>query len=310
MIGAENAIGWVPRLEGPDDAMSGTVESLCFAFVCQQGDLEIKACLLAASLRHFLGPDHDLVAAVPHPEDRWGSIPAATLATLKRYGVRAVAVHNPISPHYPIGNKVGCLAIDTVCKRIVFLDSDILLLRAANLRLLYQAPIAAVPASHLPFGIGEWDGFYRACGVRPGAGRMQTLVSGQQTLPYFNSGFLSVQRTLAPRLAEQWSDCARRLLGHDGLPRTVRERFLDQVSLPIAAQRMGYEITALGPEWNFPSWNWAIDRQDCPSFYHYQHLGRLMREEAAEVVFWSIIEADHVLADAVIATLRTPGHVK
>ena len=40
----------------------------CFVFVCQQGDLELKARLLAASLRHFLRCDFELVAALPTPD--------------------------------------------------------------------------------------------------------------------------------------------------------------------------------------------------------------------------------------------------
>ena len=50
----------------------------CFVFVCQSGELEIKATLLAASLRRQFGRRVDLVAAIPQPEVRWGKISETT----------------------------------------------------------------------------------------------------------------------------------------------------------------------------------------------------------------------------------------
>ena len=79
----------------------------CFVFVCQQGELEIKSALLAASLKHFLRCRHELVAALPEPEAVWGRPSDATLALLDQLGVRQVPINNPISPDYPIGNKLA-----------------------------------------------------------------------------------------------------------------------------------------------------------------------------------------------------------
>ncbi|HEY6853265.1 MAG TPA: hypothetical protein VI139_03390, partial [Gemmatimonadales bacterium] len=66
----------------------------CFAFVCQAGELEPKALLLAASLRRHLRCEHELVAAIPQPESAWGKPGAATLDALRRMGVRFAAIEN------------------------------------------------------------------------------------------------------------------------------------------------------------------------------------------------------------------------
>jgi hypothetical protein len=43
-------------------------------FVCRSGELEAKASLLAALLRHTLGESVRLIAGVPHAARDWGSL--------------------------------------------------------------------------------------------------------------------------------------------------------------------------------------------------------------------------------------------
>jgi hypothetical protein len=286
-----------------DSEVRGEDELFCFVFVCQQGELEAKAMLLAASLRHSLPPGHELVAALPAPASRWGSPSTATLAILRRLSVRMVEIVNRVSPDYPIGNKIDCLAVETSCRRIVFLDSDMLLLRAVDLAPLTAARLAAVPASGAHVTLDEWALFYRACGLPPPSVLTRTLLSGELTPPYFNSGFVSVDAALAPALAEEWSGCATRLLADAGLPRSVRRRFLDQVTLPIAAARLGIDILALPPEWNFPSWGMRIGDGTPPAFFHYQRMARLLEENAPRAMFRSLLESQPDLAEAISSIL-------
>src|SRR6266498_3081084 len=95
--------------------------SYCFVFVCQEGELTIQSLLLAASLKQFLRCDHELVAAVPGPVDRWGTPPVAALAMLRELGVRMVSITNPLDDDYPIGNKLACLDVETQADKVVFL---------------------------------------------------------------------------------------------------------------------------------------------------------------------------------------------
>lgn len=281
----------------------GEDEHFCFVFVCQEGGLEAKAMLLAASLRNFLPPEHDLVAALPTPASRWGSPSPATLAVLDRLSVRTARIVNRISPDYPIGNKIDCLAVATACRRIVFLDSDMLLLRPLELAPLAAPRLAAVPASGAHVELHDWARFYRACGLPPPPASMRTLLSDEPTPPYFNSGFVAVESAVAPVLADEWSACATRLLADDDLPPTVRHRFLDQITLPIAAARLGIEAVPLPPEWNFPSWGMKIGAGPIPAFYHYQRLIRLMSEPPTKAMFLSLLESQPDLARAISGIL-------
>jgi hypothetical protein len=278
-------------------------DTFCFVFVCQQGELEAKAVLLAASLRRPLPSGAELVAALPTPRSRWGSPSPETFAILRRLSVRTVEIVNRVSPDYPIGNKIDCLAVETACRRTVFLDTDMLLLRPADLAPLADARIAAVPASGAHVGLDDWAIFYRACGLPPPSASARTLLSGEVTPPYFNSGFVAVESALAPALADAWSECAAQLLAGGDLPAKVRDRFLDQITLPIAAARLGVDIRPLPPEWNFPSWGMRIGDGAVPAFFHYQRMVRLLRETATKTMFRSLLESEPGLADLIARTL-------
>lgn len=280
-------------------------ERVCFVFVCQQGELEAKAVLLAASLRRHLPRTHDLVAALPTPESRWGRPAPETLTALERLSVRTAEIINRVSPDYPIGNKLDCLAVKTDCQRLVFLDTDMLLLRPVDLAPLADARLAATPASHAHVEADDWARFYRACGLPPPRLAMRTLLSDESTPPYFNAGFISVEAGLAADLADAWSHCAGTLLADD-LPPRVRRRFLDQVSLPLAAARLGLEIQSLAATWNFPSWDLKIGDGPLPAFYHYQQLGRLLEESATRVAFRQLLSAAPDVGELFHRTFSSP----
>ena len=125
-----------------------------FVFICQQGELEIKSMLLATSLKRYLRCEYELVAAIPEPATRWGSISKNTLDLIQTLGVRTAPVINRINENYPIGNKVACLGIETQAEKIVFLDSDILCLREFAPE--FNAPFHAKPDEKLSFFSQAW----------------------------------------------------------------------------------------------------------------------------------------------------------
>ena len=73
---------------------SGT-KRFAFVFVCQAGELEIKALLLAASLHRHLHGEFELVAAVPTPADIWGELSAPTRDQLQAFGATIAPIANP-----------------------------------------------------------------------------------------------------------------------------------------------------------------------------------------------------------------------
>jgi hypothetical protein len=247
----------------------------CFVFVCQAGELEIKALLLAASLKRFLRCDYELVAAVPGPATVWGELSATTRELLHALGVRIQAIANPIDSDYKIGNKLACLSIATSAEKIVFLDSDILCLRE-----FYDAPqfavaVAAKPADLRTFSAvaEDWRPLYAAAQVAVPTLRMPTTVSSEFGPAYFNSGVIFADAGAG--LGAAWIDCARSI---DAEPAMRPHRhWLDQVSLAIAVHRLGLDYASLDDTYNFPAHLKRL-RSPLPVFCHY-HWPRVVRNE-------------------------------
>lgn len=225
-------------------------------FICQQGDLEVKALLLAASLRRFLATDADLIACLPVPEARWGTVSAATRAGLESLGVRTVPIGNVVDESYPIGNKVTCLDVATTADRTLFLDTDILCAAAIDPGRWFARGFTAKPADAVGFAgsITDWQAAYGLFGLAIPTLRMVTTVAGQVILPYYNAGVIAA--TANSGLGAVWADCCRTLAVSDdvwknrSLPPKVP--FLDQIALPIAVTRAGCEVELLTQRLNYP----------------------------------------------------------
>ncbi len=273
----------------------------CFVFVCQRGELEIKAQLLASSLNRFLRCDHELVAALPQPESAWGVPSPATLSFLGGLGVRLAPIVNPIGPEYPIGNKLACLSIDTDAEKIVFLDSDMLCLREfpgddrfgkfeANLK----------PADLASFGADfhGWVQAYRACDSPLDDTRVRATVSGQEMPPYFNAGFVAVNADRG--LGAAWIACARAI---DADPLVPDKRpWLDQIALPIALARLGLTVDCLDERFNYPAHLKPIDPRNPPLFVHYHSPDVLRAEPLANGVVAELAGEHRELRDAMEAS--------
>jgi hypothetical protein len=248
-----------------------------FVFVCQAGELEVKALLLAASLRRFLHPAAELIAAVPTPSDVWGELSADTRAQLQAFGATIVPIVNPIGVDYPIGNKLSCIDVPATAQRIVFLDSDMLCLRDFGDPELLRVPFAAKPADLRTFagGADAWRPLYAAVDVALPDLRLPTTVSGEFGLPYFNSGVIFVDNGLA--FGRAWIDCAR-TIGHVGTMPAQRH-WLDQVSLPLAVHQLGLSYAALDERFNFPAHLKTLG--STPPFFCHYHWPRIVRREPA-----------------------------
>ncbi|MDR3389385.1 MAG: hypothetical protein P4L92_20265 [Rudaea sp.] len=247
----------------------------CFVFVCQAGELEIKALLLAASLKRFLRCSYELVAAVPTPASVWGELPASTVELLRSLGVRIEAIVNPVDPDYPIGNKLACLGIATTAEKIVFLDSDILCLREFHDEPCLASAFAAKPADLRTFSASaeDWRPMYAAARVNMPTLRLPTTVSNEFGLAYFNSGVIFAD-TRAD-LGAAWIECARAIDAEPAL--RPHRHWLDQISLAIAVHQRGLGYASLDEAWNFPAHLKPL-RAPLPVFCHY-HWPRVLRSE-------------------------------
>jgi hypothetical protein len=247
----------------------------CFVFVCQSGELEVKALLLAASLRRFIRTECELVATVPGPASVWGELSASTRETLHALRVRIEPIVNPIGIDYPIGNKLACLAVPTAAEKIVFLDSDILCLRDLPDDTRMATAFAAKPADLRTFSAsaGDWQPAYAAARVEMPDAHLPTTVSGEFGLPYFNSGVVFADA--AADLGTAWIRCARAIDGTASM--RPHRHWLDQVSLAVAVRELSLEFTSLDENYNYPAHLKPL-RSSAPIFCHY-HWPHVLREE-------------------------------
>lgn len=254
----------------------------CFVFVCQQGELELKSLLLAASLKHHLRCDFELVAALPTPDAVWGRPSAATLDLLAELGVRLVPIENPIGVDYPIGNKLACLSIETSADKIVFLDSDILCLREFRHEARFDRPFNAKPADYATFTADpvQWQRCYAAMGLSLPPDRMTATVSGQLMPPYFNAGVIAVHRTAG--LGEAWIQAARAIDTDEGV---INKRpWLDQIALPVALAKLALSTDCLDERFNYPAHVKPLNSAELPYFCHYHSPAVLRREPLANAL--------------------------
>ncbi len=250
-------------------------------FIVQRGELEIKALLLAWSLRQSHGKRLSLYAACPEHAD-WGEIATATHEALQRLGVQVVRFKPGFAPHYPIGNKVGLLKLLPEGEPGLFLDSDMLSLeRWEPETLLRGCAVAAKPADLGTWGNEQrWQQVYALAGVAMPQRRVRLTVSGQLGLPYFNAGVVAAREP--GLLGEAWLAATRQL--HD-CDMDIGERYpwLDQIALPVAmAQQDSWR--ALDETWNFPAHLRTLGSARV-NLCHYHQPGVILRESRLRRLF-------------------------
>ena len=279
--------------------MNKGTRSYCFVFICQQGDLEIKSLLLAASLKRFLRCSYELVAAVPTPREKWGSPHISTLKQLEEMGARVVHVVNDIHPDYPIGNKVSCLCIPTQADKTVFMDSDMLCLKTFSGDLRFALPFNAKPADLATYAADEemWRRIYAAGETAMPSLRIPTTVSGDYTPPYFNAGFIAVQTGIP--LGDTWLACCRKIDADAAIP--DKRPWLDQIALPVALQQLGLPFDCLDESYNHPAHLKPLDPRRIPFFCHYHRPEVIRREPLMNRLVRDLSDQYPVIREAILS---------
>jgi hypothetical protein len=256
--------------------------TFAFVFVCQRGELEIQSALLAASLRRQLRCNYELIAALPFGERPENS----TSAFLKDLAVRFVPTGNEIDRNYPIGNKVDCLRIATDADKLVFLDSDMIVMRDFSDDPRFDIPFNARPASGASFSTdaADWHRIHRLCDAPLPTARIRTTHTGEYILPYFNAAFVAVPAKSG--FGDVWLDCCKRI---DRCPDVPNKRpHLDQIALAVAAAKLGMAMDSLDERFNYPINFKPLNELDLPFFCHYHNSATLSREPAAIEIVQSL----------------------
>lgn len=243
-------------------------KSYAFVFVCQQGELEGLALLLAASLKRFLTCTYELIAAIPTPTKKWGELSQETYRLLNQMGVRIEYFENPIEGNHlgdVLTNKIYCLQISTTMDKLVFLDSDLLCLRQFDGHERFAVPFNAAP-TFLATG-RNWESIYQAVGIQMPSERINPLFSDELQPPYFNSGFVAIETSLATELSHTWLDCFQTITSSGAME--DNPYFREQVSLSVALIKMKLPYDALDKSYNFWVKAHPLHQDSLPYFLHH-----------------------------------------
>jgi len=257
-------------------------------FCVHSGELEIKALLLAASLRKYWSADVELIGCIPE-EPEFGGLSLESRRAFESLDVRLVSTTNPIGAGYPIGNKLLGLDVPTSADRVIFLDSDIIALTAATNEdpaRIFGEGFVAKPAdlATCKAGAAEWRAIYHACDAPMPDFTVTSTTSGERMLPYFNAGVIAVDATSG--FGRVWSECAQRIDQLPGVP--AKRPHLDQIALPVAAVKSGLSFHLIDEEWNFPARLKPLPDSH-PKLCHYHWPEVIAREPALLDVFEELI---------------------
>jgi hypothetical protein len=271
------------------------VPEYSFVFVCQQGELEIKAMLLAASLHRFVTAAYEMVAAVPHPADRYGALARGTVGMLEGLNVRLAPITNSVDPTYPIANKISAMAISTRGRRRIFLDSDIMCTRELSIEPRLDVPFGAAPAAGLTWGqqLDNWHRAYALFGLTTPDLRIRTLRTREETPPYYNAGFIVAGGEVADAFAAAWLECCLVIDRERSIP--DKRPWLDQIALPIAVTRLGLPHHFLDETFNHPG-----DARVLPQFCHYHAPLRAKRLPVVKALVREMVERHPALRERVL----------
>jgi hypothetical protein len=245
-----------------------------WVFVCQSGRLEPEACLLAASLRRFLGEDAKLIASIPTPESVMGVVSSPVLKFLSAMNVQCIATSNRLieekfqgdSLSLKMMNKVFALEVPRNGEISIFLDTDHLCL-APFASCFLTVPMVGRCVGYVGALASEafWEKAYAICEVAIPQSRFviqkdHTGFPYVITYPYFNSGFISIHNAWRDQLINHYIDCYQRIARENLL--APKRYFEEQMALSLAVLKCGVP--------------YVVDhRRIDASFLHYNNVERL-----------------------------------
>ncbi len=207
---------------------------------------------LALSIRNFGGDlaDAPIVANFVEGIDREFERPLLDLDVT----VRVVDRFDPRSP--PL-NKLRMLELadEAEFDTLVALDTDTLVARDLS-PLLGRGPVAAAYDLESALTDAQWTAVFDELDVPQPDRRVEMLIQGSWTVPYFNTGVMLVARDECRPLLDSWSTTARRVLDAIGARDELEPAlawFTDQVSFAVNVAAQGLDVSVLTPTEHFQS---------------------------------------------------------
>ncbi len=230
-------------------------EDFTFIYIVEPPEYDILACYLLASIRtHF----PETIRAIGYcPKHRMDEVHPAVFRAHEIMGaeIRPMKTTGMWDADYPHGNKIlASLAPRDGTGMTAFVDSDVLFLRDNTLSAISRvnAVSCSVAASLIWADDSIWTDIYGAFDMPVPEERLHLMRrSSEPRVPYFSSGFVTFPEIAGPngRFPDIWYDTARRIDRIGTLEN--RRPYLDQMSLPVAIRRSGFDWYQLPEEQHF-----------------------------------------------------------
>jgi hypothetical protein len=245
-----------------------------FIFVVDGARLETQSVLLATSLRHH-NPDASLIAYTSPAS--YAALPGTVRGVFDECGVacRVLPDHGKTwKREYPHGNKLFALADTRDSRFSVFLDTDIIAARAMNADdLPGRFEVSVVPEGVPSWGKNDdrWERAYAHYGLSLPTERVRlTRRKRLEFLPYFNAGFVAIReedKVEGKSFGALWLETASDFDFNANIG--GKRPWLDQITLPLAMKRFGFQYKVVPTENNFSISDRLADPSEDPVFVHY-----------------------------------------
>jgi len=240
-------------------------------FICENGELEIKSAILAASLKNVYADRINLICSIPEPGPGKADITKETKLFLESLGVNIFHFTNPLTgkvaempPGLVYSNKLYCFPRDANIGRVIFMDSDIICLKSPeNLNPEGTDFLACQAFRSLDI---NWKDLYLHHGIAEPSVRAISILDHVIAYPYFNSGLLILNGKMLGSLLTEWRQIfasVRTILTED-----LHLNHSDQISLSLAIHKLRLTYEILPEIYNFPSGSKLIDKKTIFAHYH------------------------------------------
>jgi lipopolysaccharide biosynthesis glycosyltransferase len=271
-----------------------------FYLICEKGDLEIKSLLLIKSLKKYL-PSTTFEINVLIPCDQVPLL-KTTIEYFEKLGCRIKIFsnelyhigHKSVIPGDKVSNKIYFLDDkEQKYNRLVFLDSDIMLIKPFNPSNLYiDKQFSAKQANRA--NVKRWEEIYSALGIPYPQELFACGLDGVMIPPYFNSGFISINPTFREELFNVWKDIFLSISTPVFLGEGLFHPFnRDQVSLALAINKLGVEYDILPEIYNYSLKSKTPIEEAV--FIHYHDPTEIWAVNKLQNLFWEIYnECDYL----------------
>lgn len=223
-------------------------------FICQPGEFEIKSLLLAYSLyKKGIGNLHAGIPAMVY-----NHISVSTFQLFEKLGVHVFKFENAFIENRNkilrgdwMSNKHYALQKLNLSEHLLFLDSDIVC-KGYMEQFNQEYQLAAKPVDVSPnFDLEQ---LVRKAGITPTGKTTVSTIDTRQTLPYFNSGVLWINKKSAASIINAWQKYFHWLSQENILYSGSFDIFhRDQIALCMATEALKINFTELEESLNFPA---------------------------------------------------------